>query len=99
MERKLATVQGSIEFRNVVMAADREGESVHVRLHGFEAPTYRILPRLVYPFQRITMSDLFKMHWAPVYMEDFAQALSDAGDEAEIDVFVLDIPGRAAYGK
>lgn len=91
MERRIATVQGSTEFRDAIMTADRDGLKVHVRLHGTETPTYRILPRHVDPFQKITLFDLFKMHWAPVYMEDFAQALIGAGKECpKVDLFIFE---------
>lgn len=90
MERKIATVQGSAEFRDAIMTADRDGLEVHVRRHGTETPTYRILPRHVDPFQKITLLDLFEMYWAPIYMEDFAQALVAAGDECpKVDIFIF----------
>lgn len=90
MERKLATVQGSVEFRDTVMTADRDGLEVHARLHGTEAPTYRILPRHVDPFQKITLLDMFERIWPPVYMEDFAQALVSAGvDAPKVDIFIM----------
>lgn len=106
MERLLATVSDSVEFRDEVMKADREGVTVYARLHGFQAPNYRILPRHADPFQRITVSDLFKMHWPPVYMEDFAQALhtenvaqamrtgGGEGSPVSVDLFTLEVPGR-----
>jgi hypothetical protein len=90
--KKLATVKGSIEFRDVVMTRDRESpnEPIYVRLHGFEAPTYRIIPRHTDPFQKITLDDLFESHYPPVYMEDFAQALIAADEGAPgVDIFTL----------
>lgn len=94
MERRLATVHGAVEFRDAVMKADRDGREVHVREHGSEWPTYRIIPRHADPFQKIGLGDLFgPVVWAPVYMEDFAQALMSAGADApSVDVFTLDIP-------
>lgn len=91
--KNLTTVSGSIEFRDVVMTRDRENpdEPIYVRLHGHEVPTYRIIPRHTDAFQKITLDDLFSSYYAPVYMEDFAQALITAGDEAapEVDIFTL----------
>lgn len=93
MEKKIATVSGSIEFRDVVMDLDRQGVQVHVRLHGTDAPTYEILPRHVDPFQRITIDRLFSSFWPPVYMEDFAQALIASTDQnLRIDIFTLEVP-------
>ncbi|QPL14515.1 hypothetical protein SEA_EHYELIMAYOE_210 [Streptomyces phage EhyElimayoE] len=92
MIKNLVTVQGSIEFRDVVMTRDRENrdQPIYVRLHGFEAPTYRILARHVDPFQKITLDDLFASYYAPVYMEDFAQALIAAeSDGPKVDIFTL----------
>lgn len=92
MEKNLVTIQGSIEFRDVVMTRDREnhGQPIYVRLHGFEAPTYRIIPRHADLFEKITVDDLFGSHYAPVYMEDFAQALlAETGDGPKVDVFTL----------
>lgn len=95
MERHLKTVRGSVEFRDAVMAADREGVRVYARKRGTGAPTFSILARHADPFEQITVHDLFSMPWPPVYMEDFAQALVKAGADApEIDLFVLEIPGR-----
>lgn len=98
MERNLVTVQGSIEFRDVVMTRDREnhGQPIYVRLHGydsvlvFQAPVYRVIPRHVDQFEKIVLSDLFGQQYPPVYMEDFAQALVAAGAEApKVDIFAL----------
>lgn len=90
MESKIATVSGPNEFRDAVMTADRNGLKVHVRRHGTETPTYWIVPRHVDPFQKITLFDLFEMHWAPVYMEDFAQALIAAGGECpRVDIYTF----------
>lgn len=97
MEKNLITVNGSVQFRDVVMTRDREDprKPIYVRLHGSEAPTYRILPRHVDPFQKITLDDLFESYYAPVYMEDFAQALVATGDGApEVDIFTLETPGH-----
>lgn len=96
MERKIATVRGSVEFRDVVMGLDREGQRIHVRQHGSEAPTFTVLARHRDPFQRITVDSLFGAFWPPVYMDDFATALAHAGEGGPaIDVFVLEVPGRA----
>lgn len=93
MEKKIATVSGSVEFRDVVMDLDRQRKYVYVRLHGTDTPTYEILPRHVDPFQRITIDGLFKNFWPPVYMEDFAQALLAAADQKlRIDIFTLEVP-------
>lgn len=95
MEQLLKTVQNSADFRDMVMTADREGREVHVRLHGFSGPTYRIFPRHVDPFQKITLNDLFGSHWAPIYMEDFAQALITTGSSdapPKVDIFTLRAP-------
>lgn len=98
-ESKLVTVQGSLEFRDAVMTRDRKshGEPIYARLHGFdstlvlEAPVYRIIPRHVDQFEKITLGDLFGPHCPPVYMEDFAQALIAAGDKApKVDIFALE---------
>lgn len=89
-EKHIATVDNAITFRDVVMDLDRKGQEIHVRLNGFSAPTYVILPRHVDPFQKITLDSLFKSHWAPVYMEDFAQALPTMPDpDIQIDIFTL----------
>jgi hypothetical protein len=95
MEADLVTVQGSIEFRDVVMTRDRQepDQPIYVRLHGFEAPTYRIIARHVDQFQKITLDDLFGSHYPPVYMEDFAQALIGAeGSGPKVDIFTLRSP-------
>lgn len=91
MEKNLIVVKGSIEFRDVVMTRDRENpnEPIYVRLHGSEAPTYWIIPRQADPFQRITLNHLFKSHYAPIYMEDFAQALAASEEAPMVDVFTL----------
>ena len=92
MEKKLTMVRGSVEFRDAVMTRDREdrGEPIYVRLHGTEAPTYRIIPQHTDAFQNITLDDLFKSHYAPVHMEDFAQALIAAGEEVPtVVIFTL----------
>jgi hypothetical protein len=90
MEKRLKVVEGPIEFRDAVMTLDREGCQIYARQHGFTGPTYRILARLTDPFEKITVGDLFGSHYAPVYMEDFAQALVAVGEDVpKVDVFVL----------
>lgn len=84
------SVLGSIHFRDAVMKLDRAGVEIYARQHGFSAPTYRIIPRHSDAFEKITVGDLFRSHYPPVYMEDFAQALVAAGNDApKIDLFVL----------
>lgn len=96
MERKLRVVEGSIEFRDVVMQMDRDGDVIYARQHSFTGPTYRIVPRHADPFEKITVSDLFRSHYAPVYLEDFAQALIQAGrDVPKVDIFTLPLGGTA----
>lgn len=93
MERSLKTVRGSIEFTDAAMAMDRAGREVYVRLHGFTGPVYRVLTRTSDAFEKITLDDLFRSHHAPVYMQDFAQALVAAGDKApQVDIFTLEAP-------
>lgn len=88
MERNLVTVQGSIEFRDVVMTLDRAGEkAIFAGRADLKGPTYRIIPRHVDQFQKITTDDLFGSDFPPVYMEDFAQALIASGEKVTVNVF------------
>ncbi|MCP9209638.1 hypothetical protein [Streptomyces cucumeris] len=85
-EHGLTTVQGSIEFRDLVMAWDRDGCFAYVREHGLITPVYRV----VASFDKITADDLFRSEHPPVYMEDIVTALVEAGDDApKLDLFTL----------
>lgn len=87
IEKNLVTVDNAISFRDIVMNMDRAGKKVYAREHG-SARTYEILPRHVDPFQKISLANLFKEDWPPVYMEDFAQALPTMPDpDIQIDIF------------
>lgn len=96
MEKHLVTVRGSIEFRDVVMTRDRQWHEtpIYARLHGFEAPVFRIIPRHVDAFQKITITDLFGAPYPPIYMEDFAQALIGVEPDSApaVDIFTLEAP-------
>lgn len=84
------SVLGSIQFRDEVMKLEREGLEIYARQHGSSAPTYRIIPRHANAFEKITVGDLFRSHYPPVYMEDFAQALVAAGNDApKVDLFTM----------
>lgn len=82
-------VEGSIEFRDLVMAMTKENLPVYVRLNGSEAPTYRILTGL----RGVTVDDLFNAPYPPIQMEEFASALWRAekvGDDVPaVNVFTL----------
>jgi hypothetical protein len=88
-EKNLVTVRGSVEFRDAVMRLTSGGiEGVYAQEHGTNEPTYRIIHGPDHP--AITTGDLFRSHFAPVRMEDFASALGAAGDMApRVDVFNL----------
>jgi hypothetical protein len=82
---------GSIEFRDVVMTLDRAGEKfIFAGRADLKGPTYRIIPRHVDQFQKITMDDLFGSDYPPIYMEDFAQALIASGEKVAINVFTAE---------
>jgi len=88
MSQNWVTVVGSIEFRDVVMTFDRAGEkAIFASRADLKGPTYRIIPRHVDQFQRITVGDLFGSDYPPVYMEDFAQALIASSEKIAVNVF------------
>lgn len=84
------TVVGSIEFRDAVMAFDRAGKTIFAGRADLKGPTYRIIPRHVDQFQKITADDLFESDYPPVYMEDFAQALITSGNKVAVNVFTAE---------
>lgn len=91
-ERNLVTVQGSIEFRDAVMKLDVQGYAnwIFARRSGTTSPVYRILPRHADYFQKINIYHLFESDIPPIYMDDFATALIEAGDGApKVDVFTV----------
>lgn len=71
----MATVQGSIEFRDAVFALEREGCQAYMRMAGRrKGPAYRIMWSS--SASPIEVHDLFYEPYPPVNMEDVAQALA-----------------------